>query len=726
MPALVALLAVAAAGLSAPAAAPATAVETADRPPNVLLITSDDQTVADMRYMPYTRKLIGRQGVTFSDAISPYPLCCPARATLLTGMFNHNTGVINNKPPYGGYQALRDGPYAEKTLPTWLQKTYQTTFTGKYLNGFGAQDPTEVPAGWEYFAGGVDGMYQPYGQTTNVNGEVVPPTGEYTPYANQRVVESRITEAHDAREPFFIWQSEVAPHTSCWPNGDGTCRPGMPMPAREDRGRFATMPLPARLDPSFDERAMADKPSTVRFQRPIGDRKLDWITRLHRARAESLQAVDRNVRDSVEHLASMQRTDGTTELDHTLIIFTSDNGFLLGHHRTVGKVLPYEESLRVPLLMRGPGVPVDEQVSETATLVDLAPTIADAADVKPLVPQDGRSLLPVATGDRPGWRTTPLEAGLEDPTGPDQWLYRGVRTDRYVFLRYPQTDELELYDLLRDPNQMDNLAYRPTHRAVRAALAEKLRVLRDCAGAACGAVGAGGVPAPNSDRTPVHPDELVSIGRATQVVTVTARTWRTGRGTAVAWEKVGRSWRVARGPFGVTLGEDGMIRPGRPRHMAGETPAGTFSPARAMGFRPDPGTALSYRRLDGNDHLPHDPEYPATYNVFQPFRPKTGRWAADLSERFADRRARYPHAVVMNHNLPRRIGFNTWFRERVAREPANVRQGSFLLHAGRRVGRRGWVSMPTDQLAWLMGWMRPERQRTTFVVGPPSFLRSRL
>ena len=735
-------------GLSSPShAGPAgpAAAEGVEQPPNVMLISTDDMHVDDLKYMPITRRLIGAQGTTFTDALSPYPLCCPARATLLTGLFNHNNGVVNNNGPFGGYGALLHGDFADETIPTWLNDTtqgadYETAFIGKFLNGYGGERRPDgsltVPKGWDYFAAGVEGtgLYNQYSGEINVldrsagerEATLESTNQEYRTYWNNQRVIDRIEHADATDSPFFIWQSELAPHGSCWPNEGGGCTWGPPMSAPEDQEKFLNLALRTQQTPGFNERAIADKPDYIRKLPRFTQGRIDRIREYNRARVQSLQSVDRSVGQTVRKLEELGR------LDNTLIIFTSDNGYVLGEHRYTGKTVAYEPSLRVPLLMRGPGVPVGKTVAATTSLVDIAATVADVAKATPAlerdgvpVPLDGRSLLPIANGRAPGWSAIPVEAGWDGATSPDQWWYRGVRTKRYVYVEYEQSKEAELYDLRTDPYQLDNLAYRPTAAATRAAMAAKLQRLRGCSGAVCRSENGGGVPQPLSDGTPVHPDELAGLGSATQVVTLTAPAWGSTKGTAVAWRKVGRSWRVARGPFQVQLGSDGLARPGV-RQPKDRTPAGAFKASAAMGLEANPGTAMRYRVLDGNDYWPFDASRPRSYNVFQPRRTEKARWSERQSVRWAAEPKRYPYALVMSYNLGSRVHRSARTGEMLARVPADVRKGSFVLHAGTATPRQGWVSMPARSMRWLLRWTDPAKHGTSFVVGTPDYLRNRL
>lgn len=699
---------------------PGPAVAAAGKP-NIVLITTDDQTVSDLQYMPFTRQLLGGEGVTFDDAISPYPLCCPARASIMTGQQAHNHHVLANEPPAGGYQALR--PLNDKTLPVWMKNAgYRTTFVGKYLNEYGKDNPTEMPAGWDDFHATVVHPYDYDQPIVNDNGELVDHGlngGDYQADMTQRVTEEALRYGAANHQPVFVWQSNLAPHGACELRDDGTCVWDAPTPAEQDAGTRAGIPLPSESSPSFNERVVVDKPQRIRRLPLLKDSVLDEWRRFNEKKAESLQAVDRNVQQTVELLGDLG------ELDNTLILFSSDNGYLLGEHRWRGKVLGYEEAVRIPMLMWGPGlgVPQGKVVKDTVSLVDIAATIADASGARPLLTLDGLSLIDVATGQRPGYDAMAIEAGPALAGVPiDQYLYRGVRTRRYTFMRHPVTGELELYDRRRDPGELVNVAYRPTHRATRAALVDLLAKLSSCAGSACHDTSAV-IPDPEPPQGPVHPDELAASAGATQLVTVTAPQWGATRGIAVAWQKRGLAWHAVRGPVKVALGAAGLSAT-TPRPV-GTTPAGVYPVATAFGRRQDPGGALRYRRLRPEDRWAQDPQAPRTYSLMQVKRSRSASWRRSREVLFAAYPRSFERGVVLRFNRPRQVVWNAARQQFEAKAPADVRNGSILIHSGPRVGRYGWMSMPTADIGWLVRWADPA-QRTRIVVGTPTYLRDQL
>lgn len=696
--------------------------------PNIVLITTDDQSVSDLQYMPFTRQLLGDGGVNFEDAISPYPLCCPARASIMTGQQAHNHQVIANEPPMGGYQALR--PLNDKTLPVWLKNAgYRTTFVGKYLNEYGKDNPTEMPAGWDDFHATVVHPYDYDQPIVNDNGVLVDhgvdgpdfKGPDYQADMTQRVTEAALRYGVANDQPVFVWQSNLAPHGSCELREDGTCAWEGPTPATQDVGTFAGIPMPSESSPSFNERVVVDKPARIR-RLPLLKKSLlgEWRT-FNEQKAESLQAVDRNVKATIDLI------DSLGQRNNTLILFSSDNGFLLGEHRWRGKVLGYEEGVRIPMMMWGPGeglaVPQGKVVTDTVSLVDLAATIADAAGAEPLLTLDGISLLDLVHGERRGYDAMAIEAGPSLAGVPnDKWLYRGVRTKRYTFMRHPVTGELELYDRRRDPNQLVNVAYRPTHGATRKALEDLLAKLSNCVGATCHDTVAV-VPDPESPQGPVHPDELAASAGATQLVTVTAQQWGATRGIAVGWQKRGLAWHAVRGPVKVALGSAGLSAT-TPR-LVGTTPAGVYPIATSFGRRRDPGGALRYRRLRPEDRWSQDPLAPRTYSLMQVKRSRSAGWRRSREVLFAAYPGSFERGVVLRFNRPRQIGWNARRQQYEAKVPADVRKGSLLIHSGRRVGRYGWMSMPTADIGWLARWADPA-QHTKIVVGTPKYLRDRL
>ena len=383
-----------------------------DLRPNILLITTDDQTRAEMRWMPLTRRVLGREGVTFTRALSPHPHCCPARAELMTGQYGQNNGVLNNSGSAGGFHALTD---PGNTLPAWLQESgYLTAQVGRYMNGY--REVHGAQPGWTDWDASIRGKYSYFGTTTYGNGAPQRHEGHISD-----VVRGATTDwvrlFHEQDQPFFIWASHLAPHRA-----QGFYGWIDPRPARRHRDALVGVAAPSLSDPAFDERddgqPVYGSPTSRSFSRKE-------IQRTFTRRIQSLQSVDEMVSATVDELRD------TGELANTVIIFASDNGYQLGEHRLVGKNTLYDEALRIPLLVVAPGLAGGTQLPQPVTITDIAPTILDYAGVQPGRVQDGQTFRPLLEGRSTSWRTTQLiQTGTADMSGPQPgWEYRGVRTD---------------------------------------------------------------------------------------------------------------------------------------------------------------------------------------------------------------------------------------------------------------------------------------------------------
>ena len=448
--------------------------------PNVVVVMTDDMTASDLRWMPQTRRLLGRAGTTFTDAVSPNPVCCPARAAFITGLESHNSGVWSNKGQMGGYQALN----RHDLLPLWLKRAgYRTAFLGKHLNGYRPDRP-RPERGWTVHDPLIGGIYSYRTFTTWNDGD---PRRVKDGYVTRHLTRTtgevlRRFERRDAR-PFFLWMAHLAPHIArrngcqagCW---------GPPTPERRDRGDFADTPAPSRSSEAFNRDGGRDKPFFLRDREPRDEDEVQaWFAR----RIESLQSVDRSVAAIVERLRRLG------ELHRTLLVFTSDNGFLLGEHRYVGKRLPYEASVRVPLLVRGPGVRRGARVDHLVTTVDLTQTITRVAGALPPYPLDGVNLRRVLTrrgASAPRAATILQNGGALTPVpGVPAWLYRGYRDARYTYARYPDDGSgspyEELYDRAVNPSQIDNVVGDPAYAGVLQLVRERAQALHGCSGSSC-------------------------------------------------------------------------------------------------------------------------------------------------------------------------------------------------------------------------------------------------
>lgn len=458
----------------APKPAPTASVDLGQDRPNIVFILSDDQTALDMEWMPKTRRLIGEQGATFANMISNHPNCCPARAQILSGQYAQNNGVRTNGGPHGGWANFD----TDNTLPQWLQEAgYATALTGKYLHGYDTTSP--VDPGWDHFWPIVGPPPSNYRDVVQVkDGEVVTyPRSVYHTTLVAEQSEELIAEFAAQDKPFFLWSSYIAPHGSCDTTEELDCS-GPPLVEEKYEDVLSDVRLPSLDSPSYNERDISDKPEQVTSE---GSRKdADTEQRLFTARIRSLQSLD----DAVER--TVQALDAAGELENTVIMFSSDNGYMFGEHRLDGKVVAYEESLRVPLLVRGPGVPTDVVRDQTAATVDFAATFMEIAGGSTGRPSDGQSVWGWATLDiTQADRALLVQAGSRAKNPRKAWRFRAVRTNNYTFTQWRKPDSLELYDRRRDPHQLSNVADEPGYAEVQERLQRLLRQLGGCAGDTC-------------------------------------------------------------------------------------------------------------------------------------------------------------------------------------------------------------------------------------------------
>jgi arylsulfatase A-like enzyme len=444
--------------------------------PNVVVLMTDDETAAAQRYMTKTNQLIGGQGTTFTQAFATFPLCCPSRTTSLTGQYAHNHGVLHNSGPFGGFTALDH----TNTLPVWLQAAgYRTMHVGRYLNGYEYRHG--IPAGWDdWYAAPHSAAFNYRNWKVNENGVLrsypAPdrPQEYETDYFARRADD--LIERAAGDKPFYLSVWLTAPHRGRPKDPDDPTSPGTPSPNPKYRDAFAGVAMPR--PPNFDEANMRDKPQIVADRPRISPEKAAAIQENWQQELETLMSADDAVASVID---TLQRTG---ELDDTLIVFESDNGFMHGEHRALAeKVLPYEESIHVPLMMRGPGIPPGRVDQRLVGNIDVVPTILDVTGVAPGRLQDGLSLIDLLAdpGREPG-RDILIENGNGANGVP---RYRGIRTYRFMYVDHKTTGELELYDLKSDPFELRSEDDNPRYDAVRRDLAARLRQLERCAGSTC-------------------------------------------------------------------------------------------------------------------------------------------------------------------------------------------------------------------------------------------------
>ncbi len=480
----------------APTPAPTASLPTPAAPaqPNVVVFLTDDQTVEQMWVMTRTSALLAEHGATFTQSFVNVPVCCPSRATLLTGQHASNHGVLTNSGTNGGFESFTD---QDATLATGLEDAgYYTLFVGKYLNGYGlTADQRYVPLGWSDYRALVAPTDILYTEPSFIENGILTSYGE-DDYVTDVITDHAldgIDQAVAEEQPFFALIAYPAPHgqggvpldeydPATFFDEVGRRYPNIflapPVPAPRHAGTLST-PMPR--GPAFNEEDVSDKPPFLR--RTQFEAELEaQMEAYYQAGVESLLAVD----ESIAAIAERINDNGLT--NETYFVFTSDNGLLLGQHRFYGvKYLPYEASVRVPLIIRGPDVVERSSVSAVVSNVDLAATIFEATGVPPNRSGDGRSLLGVMSGAEPPWGRAVLLEGFELRASSPPYV--GVHTGDSVYVEW-ETGAIELYDLTVDPDQLENLAGLPQAAELEARNRRLLRELEACTGADCGRVGA--------------------------------------------------------------------------------------------------------------------------------------------------------------------------------------------------------------------------------------------
>jgi N-acetylglucosamine-6-sulfatase len=437
--------------------------------PNIVVIMVDDMPAHMLAQMPLTRSAIGSAGVTFNQAFTEFSLCCPSRVTFLLGQYAHNHHVESNIAPGGGFQKFR--PLQGQTIAVRLQGAgYRTAMIGKYVNQYPApDDPLHVPPGWNNWVSLLRNVSE---ITTNSQINRNGMRGRLSGYQTDALAtEARnfITQSVTANTSFFVWLSFSAPH--------------MPAtPASRHAELFASAAAPRTA--AFNETNVSDKPALLRLP-SLTSAQIAEADDAYRRQLRSLRAVDEAVRGLRDHLRSLGK------LGSTYIFFVSDNGFHNGEHRMPisiggGKQFAYEVDLRIPLLVRGPGVVHRINDGHMVVNVDLAPTIMAIAGLTSAAnAMDGRSLLPLLRGQTPSvWRRSFPIVKYVDPNQRQFPGYFGVRTTRYTWVEWAN-GQRELYDHIRDPQNLTNLASASTLAGVRTTLSAIARRLSTCARNTC-------------------------------------------------------------------------------------------------------------------------------------------------------------------------------------------------------------------------------------------------
>ena len=422
------MMAVALAGCSPRVAPP-------DGRPDVIVVLTDDQRVDTLHAMPLTDARLGEPGVRFTRAYVTTPMCCPIRASMLSGGWGASTlGVTANEGPNGGATRFLD---ADTVATRFQQAGYATALVGKYLNEYDHLAPY-VPPGWDVFVALSDMVTWTDWEVTRQTGRPERGTQYLTDFERDEAL--GFLDAH-VRQPVFLYVAVPAPHNPA-------------TPAVGDEELFADEVAHGE---AWDEADVSDKSRWVRNEAPLDDVERASLDDIARAQLRSLQAVDR----LVEAVAARQEERG--RLEETVFVFASDNGFLLGEHRLRGKAAPYEEAVRVPLIVRAPGLSPRTEDGLVAANLDLGETLSALAGLPGL--GEGRDLL----GD-PAREQLPIEHYSRDAAS-----WAGVVTPEWKWVEQT-TGEVEIYDLLADPAELESLHDDPPAEAT--ALAEAARAAR--------------------------------------------------------------------------------------------------------------------------------------------------------------------------------------------------------------------------------------------------------
>ncbi|KAJ9127743.1 hypothetical protein QFC24_000026 [Naganishia onofrii] len=460
--------------------------------PNIVLILTDDQDVGTLqrRFLPNIFDRLVDHGVSYDNFFAPVSVCCPSRVSLLRAQYAHNHNVTFVSRPWGGWEIFNEYHYVNHTLPDFLQTAgYSTYYTGKLMNGHTVENCERLPvSGFNSSDFLVDPYTYDYWNPafSRDNGPAIIHPNTYSTDLVKEKALDYLEEASQSDQPFFLTVAPIGPHS--WIASDG----------RDPDINHIHMEIPAAAPRHASLFPAEQIPRTESFN-PDRAGGVSWVKHLpkandtveaywddfYRGRLRALQAIDELVGEVVDKL------DQIGQLDNTYIFYTSDNGYAIGsHRRQPGKTLGYEEDIHVPLIVRGPNVPVG--LRDTASswgMVDLSKTIMQLAGARADYVDDGRVIdlhsQRVTTGD--GEESGGEHEALDEKArhaiseywvlGAEEGVFAGpLRVNNtYRTVRVHQetdnagsapatysysvwcTGERELYDLNEDPHQIHNL-----------------------------------------------------------------------------------------------------------------------------------------------------------------------------------------------------------------------------------------------------------------------------
>ncbi|KAI8893526.1 alkaline-phosphatase-like protein [Globomyces pollinis-pini] len=461
--------------------------------PNIVFFLADDHDAFHNmeQYMPNFQELFGKGGTKFNNHFTNTPVCCPSRMSILSGKTTHNHNLTDTLPPHGGYTKMREMNLDAEYLPGWLQQEgYNTYMTGKlfveYTLEYGEKN---VPVGWNDFDAAVYPFTFDYKNPVfSKNGgkpQLYP--GQYNTDVLAQKTLAQLNDAAERGDPFFSYIAPIGCHIGvdiklplptppAYPDVTLTA----PIPAPRHEHMFPNLTVP--MSENYNEEDRSDKPIWIKHLTPLNANNKTYLDGMYRSRVLSLLAVDDLIGDVVKQL----KANGT--FDNTIFFYSSDNGYHLGSHGMLqGKKTCYEEDIKVPFYVSGPGIAKGKVSNIRTSHIDIAPTLTALAGRKEIPISVDGSIIPIfeeeklndafLVGEKPRGDYTGIEfwgskldegAAIQfNPNPPAEFLfpnftYKGVRMctiDKFICYKYIVycTGDYELYDLKKDPFELNNL-----------------------------------------------------------------------------------------------------------------------------------------------------------------------------------------------------------------------------------------------------------------------------
>jgi len=443
--------------------------------PNFVVIMADDMNADEIAYMPNLNKYLKDKGITFSNFFASTPLCCPSRTTFLTGQYSHNTGIHDNGGSNGGFEAFKALGLEQNTIATRLQDAgYRTGLMGKYLNYYSgkldADGVAYIPPGWDEWHVFVSGISY-FSFNINSNGQIDhfgKENGEYSTDYLTKLAVNFIDESTTDVRPFFLFLTPTAPHKPY-------------SPALEHR--LSYLDAETNKTDAFNEQDISDKPTWVGELEPITQEQIDTLDAEFILRMQMLLSLDDMIGDVIQTL------NATNKMKDTYLIFTADHGWHQGEHRLFNtKGTPYEETIKIPFIMRGPNVPQAAIRDQLISNIDFYNTILDLGLKRSVKNVDGRSFKPLIRDAAAAFRSKLLIEYLGDVKTNGFRLpiprFRGMRMEDSIFIHYFEVDEFEYYDLSNDPYQLNNI-YNTLDPITVQGFLDDLNALQDCKASSC-------------------------------------------------------------------------------------------------------------------------------------------------------------------------------------------------------------------------------------------------